>query len=67
MRRKELAEEQWRKVALLPPQELEVIARLGTTGILDGLGRCGGGVCLVAYHADRTVENTAPMKGTLER
>ncbi len=42
MSRKEFTKEQWRKVApLLPPQKLKVIARLGTTGILDGLGKYG--------------------------
>jgi hypothetical protein len=63
MSRKEFTKEQWRRVAqLLPPQKLEVIAQLGTTGILDGLGKYGGGVCLMADHVDHTVEDATPMK-----
>ena len=63
-----LTKEQWRKGALLlPPQKPEVIARPGTTGILDGLGRYGGGVCLMADHVDHTVEGATPMKKTRER
>ena len=63
-----LTEVQWRKGALLPPPKPEAIARPGTTGILDGLGRYRGGMCLMADHVDRTVEDVTPMKkGTRER
>ena len=71
MRRKELTNEQWRKVApLLPLQEPRGDRPAGdhrhTRRIGEGPWR--GGACLMADHLDHTVKNVAPMKkGTRER
>jgi len=71
MRRKDLAKEQWRKVApLLLPQKPrgDRPARDHRHTRRIGEGRWRGGACLMADHLDRTVEDMTLMKkGTRER
>ena len=70
MRRKKLTNEQWRKVALLPPPQKPIgdrPARDHRHTRRIGEGRWRGDACLMADHVDRTVEDVTLMKkGTRE-